>query len=61
MDCKYNMLIPPVGICCEAYSKSTRADGKWWAHFPICSEDSCPLLHSKLLEDAVLESENEEV
>ena len=57
MDCKYNMTIPTIGVCCEAYVKSKRKDGKEWLHFPICKEANCPLIHSELLEGAMLESE----
>lgn len=58
MNCKYNITLPTIGVCCEAYAKSVRADGKVWAHFPICTEANCPLIHSDLLEGATLESED---
>lgn len=57
-DCKYNILIPNAGICCQAYYKSIRPDGKGWMHFPACDEQNCPLMHPELLEGAILESED---
>lgn len=59
MKCKYEMFVPDVGICCNAYFKSVREDGKGWTHFPICTEKNCPLIHSELLEGAILESEDD--
>ena len=56
-NCKYHLEIPAVGLCCEAYYKSKRNDGKEWMHFPHCNEENCPLKHSELLEGATLESE----
>lgn len=56
-DCKYHIEIPTVGLCCEAYYKSKRNDGKEWMHFPFCTEENCPLKHSELLEGATLERE----
>ena len=57
--CKYNFFIPTIGMCCEAYARSTREDGKYWAHFPLCSNIDCPLMHPELLEGAVLIEDNE--
>lgn len=57
MNCEYNISIPDIGVCCNAYSKSVRADGKVWAHYPTCTEGNCPLVHKELLEGAILESE----
>ncbi len=56
-NCKYNLNIPNVGMCCKAYYESTRQDGKGWMHFPSCNESDCPLMHPELLEGAILESE----
>lgn len=55
--CEHQMEIPTVGWCCEAYYKSKRNDGKEWMHFPLCSEENCPLKHPELLEGATLERE----
>ena len=60
MNCKYNMAIPNVGICCKAYYESIRPDGKGWMHFPICMETNCPLIHSELLGEAKLESDTKD-
>lgn len=57
MNCKYNISIPNVGICCKAYYESVRKDGLGWMHFPVCDEANCPLIHSELLEGAILKSE----
>ena len=56
--CKYNLFIPTIGTCCGAYAESFREDGKFWAHFPMCAESNCPLIHPELLEGAILESED---
>ena len=56
-ECKYQLDIPKIGECCEAYYKSKRNDGKEWMHFPFCSEENCPLKHPELLEGATIESE----
>lgn len=59
--CQYVMNVPAIdGIhpemtLCGAYSKSKRPDGRWWAHFPECSEAKCPLIHPELLEGAMLD------
>lgn len=39
---------------CFAYSKSERPDGRFWAHFPACKKENCPLEHPELLEGAIL-------
>lgn len=57
-ECRYNIFLPTIGICCKAYYVSKRADGKGWMHFPLCTEENCPLVHSELLEGAILESED---
>lgn len=53
--CKYNLDIPGVGMCCDAYSQSKRKDGLHWAHYPFCATENCPLKHPELLESAILE------
>lgn len=57
MNCEYNISLPTIGMCCKAYYESIRKDGKKWTHFPICTETNCPLIHSELLENAMLRSE----
>ena len=41
-------------IHCMAYSEMVRKDGKWWAHFPVCSDSACPFLHPELVKDEVV-------
>ena len=53
--CKYHLKIPTVGLCCEAYYKSKRSDGREWMHFPFCEDKNCPLKHPDLLNGATLE------
>ena len=55
--CKYVIEFPGMGLHCMAYSYSKRPDNKWWAHFPECSKESCPLEHPELLEGAVFDEE----
>lgn len=38
--------------CCMLYSKTKRADGLHWAHYPECEPENCPKLHPELLDDA---------
>lgn len=54
VHCEYKFEIPDVGICCGAYHKSTRRDGKQWAHYPCCEAKNCPLIHPDLLGEAEL-------
>ena len=54
--CLYSLEIPKIGLCCEAYYKSKRNDGKEWMHFPYCKKENCPLEYPELLEGATLES-----
>ena len=54
--CKYHLNIPKVGLCCEAYYKAKRNDGREWMHFPLCSEANCPLEHPELIEGAILKT-----
>ena len=41
-------------VMCGAYSVSKRPDGLHWAHYPLCVEHNCPLIHPELLEGATL-------
>ena len=57
---KYKLVIPTVGLCCEAYylSKGNKGFGqRCWMHFPFCSKENCPLEHPELLKGATLETE----
>lgn len=58
-SCRYCMSVPDKGILCGAYSESTRPDKKFWAHFPLCKTENCPLDNPGLLHtpmgDATLE------
>lgn len=56
-QCKYAIEFPGMGLHCMVYSYSKRPDNKWWAHFPECSKESCPLEHPELLEGAVFDEE----
>ena len=56
-QCRYSIIIPEAGSCCTVYSYSKRPDNKWWAHFPECSKENCPLEHPELLEGAVFDKE----
>ena len=53
--CIYSIELPNAGICCDVYSRSQRPDGKWWAHWPKCSQENCPFEHPELLEGAIFE------
>ena len=58
MVCKYIQIFHNDKACrCMAYSKSERKDGLFWAHFPICCDENCPLKNPDLLEGAVLDNE----
>lgn len=46
--CEHIFEIPNVGICCNAYSK-TKCKGKINAHYPLCSDENCPLKRPELL------------
>ena len=50
--CVYSIRLPEAGVCCNVYSNSQRSDNKWWAHWPKCSPDNCPIQHPELLEGA---------
>lgn len=52
--CPYSIELPKNGICCNVYSNSNRPDGKFWAHWPKCSEKNCPLINPDLLEEATV-------
>ena len=56
-QCKYAIEFPGMGLHCMVYSFSKRSDNKWWAHFPECSEEKCPLKHPELLEGAIFDKE----
>lgn len=56
-QCNYDVIFPDGEIRCMVYSYSKRPDGKWWAHFPECSEEKCPLKHPELLEGAIFDEE----
>lgn len=55
--CIYSINLPTAGPCCNVYSYSKRPDNKWWAHWPKCSNENCPLEHPELLEGAVFDEE----
>lgn len=52
--CEFSLDIPNIGVCCGAYSKSKRADGLHWSHYPVCEIENCPLANLDLLEGAKL-------
>ena len=54
-ECKYNIVIPQIGVCCRAYYESESKDGRKWMHFPLCNEETCPLKHPELLGGAKLD------
>ena len=56
--CIYSIILPEAGICCNVYNNAKRPDGKWWAHWPKCTIDKCPILNPELLEGAVFDKEN---
>ena len=49
--CEHRIFLPASGICCGLYSKIKGKDGKFWAHFPVCTAENCPMLHSELLKE----------
>lgn len=56
-SCQYFFDIPKIGICCKAYSESKHTkENKWryWAHYPNCTEENCPLKHPELLQGRTL-------
>ena len=53
--CIYSITLPKAGSCCVVYSHSKRPDNKWWAHWPKCPKENCPLEHPELLEGAVFD------
>ena len=56
--CIYSAIFPhSTEVRCMVYSSSKRPDGKFWAHFPVCSMESCPFQHPELLEGAVFDKE----
>lgn len=57
-SCKHQMPIPSNDeILCGIYSKYKLPNGKIWAHYPVCEDKNCPLLHPELLGDAILDNE----
>lgn len=61
-SCKYQIFFPSNlssndEILCGAYSKARLPNDKIWLHYPMCEDRSCPLLHSELLGDAILDNE----
>lgn len=55
--CPYGITLPYSGSCCMVYSFSERPDHKWWAHWPKCEKENCPLENPELLEGAVFNAE----
>ena len=57
-NCKHKLYNPIENkVLCGAYSESELPNGKIWAHYPVCKNENCPLKHSELLGDAVLDKE----
>lgn len=56
-ECKYAIEFADMRLHCMAYSCSKRPDGKFWAHFPNCLDENCPLKHPELLEEAIFDEE----
>lgn len=52
--CKFQFIIPSVGVCCDAYSSSKRPDGRHWSHYPECDYKHCPIGNPELLEGSTL-------
>lgn len=57
-SCKYAIEFPGMGLHCMVYAHSKRPDNKFWAHFPECSKENCPLENPELLEGAVFDEED---
>ena len=55
--CKYAIEFSGMELHCMVYSYSKRPDNKFWAHFPDCSDEKCPLKHPELLEGATFDEE----
>lgn len=49
--CEYSQAFPDKKRHCMYYSKLTIGDKVWWAHFPECSCDNCPIKHPELLDE----------
>lgn len=51
-SCKYIGVLAgsPVALC-MAYAQGKQADGRIWAHYPICSDENCPIIHPVLREN----------
>lgn len=61
-SCKHQMPFPSNSpfngkLLCSVYSKHRLPNGNIWAHYPVCEDKNCPLLHPGLLEDAILDNE----
>ena len=57
-NCKHKLCNPLENkFLCGAYSKTRLPNGKIWAHYPVCENKNCPLLHPELLGDAILDNE----
>ena len=60
-NCKYKMLFPSDNCNhCMAYSESTpppTARYRHWAHYPVCANENCPLIHPELFEGHTLKGE----
>lgn len=57
-SCKHQMSISSNDeILCGIYSEHRLPNGKIWAHYPVCENKNCPLLHPELLEDTILDNE----
>ena len=56
-SCRYSVIFPKGEIRCMVYAYSKRPDNKFWAHYPECSEEKCPLKHPELLEGAIFDKE----
>lgn len=56
IECPSTMNNPAL---CTAYTKAKLPDGRIWAHYPVCSDNNCPLKHPELLKGGVLHSLNQ--
>lgn len=52
MECKYKYDLLGAGKCYHKYYETEREDRKIWAHFPLCEEKNCPIIHPELLSAA---------
>ena len=57
ITCPYYEFLPCSDtILCMLYSKF-KVDGKYWANYPECNRENCPLLHSELLGNMIWKDE----